>query len=347
MAKTLLDKPAGWLSGAGPDADVVVNCRGSLSRNLADLPFPARCSEEELDRVEERALSAFESANLFSTGRYCSLLELDQREASLLLERHLITPELVERMGPRGAYVSDDQCMSIMVNETDHVQSQALASGMQLDEIWARLNAVDDTLSGVLDYAFNERLGYLTGALDHVGTGLKLTAVLHLPGLTMANKILGLEQRVREQRHVLQGLFGNISEARGDLYQVSNQSTLGRSEEEVVYHLRHMAMDIVVEEKTAREAIKEEGLRGLEDRVWRARGIAQEVRLLDFDEAMGLLSSLRLGIATGMLQGYSLQQLNELLIASQRAHIEMKQGESCDELTLSKQRADLFRARLL
>jgi protein arginine kinase len=162
----------------------------------------------------------------------------------------------------------------------------------------------------------------------------------------MSKKILGLEQRVREQRHVLRGLFGNVSDAVGDLYQVSNQSTLGRSEEEILYHLRHMALDILREERAAREVIMEEGSRSLEDRVWRAQGIAHQVRLLEFGEAMGLLSSLRLGLSTGMLERYSLRQLNELLVATQKAHIEMKQGQECDDRTLSMERADLFRARL-
>src|SRR5690606_5752166 len=161
----------------------------------------------------------------------------------------------------------------------------------------------------------------------------------------MQGKILSVEQHVRDQHHSLEGAFGDLKDARGDLYLLQNRRTLGRSEDEVVYHMKHAAADLVAQEKAARDSLMAENPRALEDRVGRALGVARGARLLEYGEALALLSSLRLGLALDLASGYSLQQINQLLVASQRAHIEIKQGRECDDYTLSIERADLFRAR--
>lgn len=346
MVQTLYDKRAAWCSGQGPEADVVPFTRGTLSRNLADFPFPWRCSEDERHTVEERVLAALEHAGLLATGLYVSLAHVDGREPRFLAERGLLPEHLLRGEGPRGVYISEDQALSIVVNGLNHLTIQYNATGLQPQEVWVRLNRVDDTLGERLGYAFDDRLGFLTAELATTGTGFQETVVLHLPALTASGRARAQTQGLREQWHRFEGLYGGNGEALGDLYALSNQSTLGRSEEETAFHIKHLAQELIALERAARMTIVEENPRTLEDRVGRALGVARGARLLDLDEAMGLLSSLRLGVALGQLPDLSLQHLNDLMLLVQNAHLEMRKGHQCDDLTLSAERADLLRARL-
>jgi protein arginine kinase len=283
---------------------------------------------------------------MFEVGQYFSLIELAPCEARFLAERRLISPSLLNGKGPRGVYVSDDQMLSIMVNEDDHLRLTAIAPGLQLQEAWSKLDALDDALGRGLDFAYGDILGYLTSDLSRLGTGLCATVVLHLAGLADAKKVLTLEQEVRDAHgHTLDGELGSVQDGLGAFYALSNRVTLGRTEEETIYDLRSLAMNIVEQEKAAREHMLNHGARGIEDRVGRALGIARGARLLEFEGGVELLSSLRLGVATGLLTDYELGKINELLVTSQPAHIELAKGKTCDELALSMERADMFRAR--
>ncbi len=345
MVETLLDKPATWLSGEGPEADVAVCSSGALRRNFADFPFPVRCSEDEKRQIVERLLGALEAQGILAAGAYYALDDLDSFEAQFLAERHMITDALLRGTGPRGAYVSEDQRQGIMVNERDHVRVQFLAAGADIQATWESLNSLNEQLSRALDWAFDEELGYLTAALDQVGTGLRLSVVLHMPALSMTNGILPLEQAIREQRHGLRAVHGTLGHSKGDLFELYNAATLGLSEEEIVFHLKHHASELIAKERKARDVVMSDGLRGLEDRVGRALGAARGARLMEFDEAVDVLSSLRLGAVTELLAGFTVQQVNEAMLAAQRAHLEVKCGRGCDELHLSMERADLIRAR--
>lgn len=343
MVETLMDKPAQWLAGDGPEADVAVYCQCRLVRNLADFPFCDHCTDDEKRMIEERLVGIFDSLNLLATGNYWSLKDLDSREARFLNERRLITPRLLEQEGARGVYIADDQSLSIVINDDNHITLLGLASGIQMQEVWARINLIDDTLAGALDFAFNDRLGYLTAALSDLGTGLKTSIALHLPGLAMSGGMSAAQDLVREKRHALLPLFGQKGEAEGDLYQLVNTSTLGPSEEEMIFHLKHLATEIISRERKARTRFITDAPLQLEDRVGRALGLARGARLLAFGEALTVLSSLRLGVSNHLLDQFSLQHVNDVFMGSQNAHIEMKRGHDCDELTLSSERADLFR----
>lgn len=340
-----MDKPADWLVGSGPDADLVVMSRCRLFRNLADFPFPNQCTLDEKRVVEERITGCLDSMNLLATGQYYSLGDLDVREKRFLIERRLVNPTLLNSEGPCGVYIADDQSLSITINDADHLTVTGLASGLQPQEVWSRINLIDDTLAGALDFAFSDRLGYLTTSIAHVGTGFKAGALLHLPGLAIANLLGATAEDVATKRHVLENYPDPGRPAAGDLFVLTNTSTLGRSEEETVFHLKHLAGELIEKEKETREQVRSEAPLQLEDRVGRALGIARNARLLASNEADSLLSSLRLGVSSGLLDQFSLQQINDVFIASQNAHIEMKCGHSCDEFQLSAERADLFRAR--
>lgn len=345
MVQVLLEKPALWLSGNGPEPAHAVRVRGVLSRNLADFPFPAQCSEDEKQRIEERILGVLANLNVTSSGQYCATSSLNQLERRLLLEREYVTESQVRASGARGVYISHDQTLSIMINDHDHLRIQVMGPAMSFDEVWAKLTSLDDLLAVSVDYAFDERLGYLTSDLATLGTGLRLDVMLHFPALVMSSRMLMLEQHVRDQQHALEAYQGTLTDSAGDLFLLRNRRTLGRSEEEIVFHLKHLAHDLVEQEKRAREAALTGNHRVLEDRVGRALGIARGARLLEYGEGLNLLSSLRLGLALEMADGYTYHQLNQLIIGSQRAHIEMKKGQVCDDVTLSMERADMFRAR--
>ena len=386
VVDTLLDKMPLWISDDAPDAGICVLSQGTLVRNLADFPFAHRCSEDEKRTIETRVLGVLDNLNLLSSGRYYSFQDLDTKEIRFLAERRLASHELMFGRGPRGVYIADDQSFSIAINSQDHISLRVLQCGMQPQEVWSRLNVLDDTLNSLLDFSFNERLGFLTTQLSQVGTGLKLGVLLHLPGLTLSGGLAELAGRAEQQRLLLHGIRAGgtfearpermrlapvgeehrpsqsrlnqsfltdlsgslstpISQTEGDLFMLTNTGTLGVSEEEIVFQVRHIASELIAEERAARELLLNENVRVLEDRIGRALGLAGGARMLNFNEAVGVLSSLRLGIATGIIQGHTLQQVNELLLACQGEHLEMAAGVDCDDYRLSVERADLFRGR--
>lgn len=356
MLETLLEREAQWLSGDGPEADVAVFSLCQLFRNLADFPFPGQCTEDEKRMIEERVLGVLDSLNLLATGQYCSFSDLDPREQRFLVERRLVRPQLLQAGGARGVYIADDQSFSLSLNDENHLTFAGLGSGLQPQEIWSRMSLIDDTLAGALDYAFSERLGYLTTEIGQVGTGLRASVILHLPGLHLTNVISMAMNMAREKRHTLEAIIppqaivpGEVRQPNGtelgDLYELTNSSTLGRSEEETLFHLKHVATELIKEERESRQQIVSEAPMQIEDRVGRALGLARGARFLAFHEAYSVLSSLRLGVSSGLLEQFSMYQINDVLIGSQNAHIEMKAGHECDELTLSAERADLFRSR--
>ncbi len=343
MLETMLSKRSLWLSAEGPEAELVVKSRGVLVRNLSDFAFSWRCSESERRTVEERIVAALEQSRLMPNGRYVPLSQIDGHEVRFLLERNLVPRDFPPQVGS-GVYISDDQSLAVLVNGVNHLRLQVMLPGLQLQEAWARLTIADDILSEVLDFAFDETLGFLSADLGSVGTGLRLSATLHLPALTFSNAIRGLAEGLRDEWHVLEPVFGEMGAAHGELYALAGAYCLGRSEDEIVFHVKHLAADLITKEKAAREAAMAENPRAVEDRVGRAVGIAQGARLLDLSEALEVWSSLRMGRAMGLLSEPSLMVFNELLPGLQRAHLELQKGHSRDEMSLSADRADLFRA---
>lgn len=376
-----------WISGKAPEPGVAVFSQCSLIRNLAGFPFPGTSSEDEERAVEERVLNVLDGLEMFSSGQYYSLSNIDPREAYLLAERRLAPFDLLNGRLHAGVYVSDDQGLSVAVNGANHICLTAIGAGLQIQELYNRINLLDDTLAGMLDYAFDERFGFLTRSISHVGTGLKSSVMLHLPALVMENGLAGVMQTLRQRRQILCGqkstlapgsgrepnplepdkrvalvhhqpslaealyydlsglLYGDINDTQGDLFLLANQNTLGISEEETVFHLRHTATEIIGQENDARKKLLNGEHRRLDDRVARALGVARSARLLGFSEGLNLLSSIRLGVDTGLLKGYSLSRLTELIFGSQSAHLKIKADHESNEWTLSIQRADLFRSR--
>lgn len=345
MLETLRDKALPWLGGKGPGSESALFTQGTLRRNLADLPFPGLASESERRVVADRVVQAVEQSGLFAGGQYYSLETIDTREARFLEERRLISRELLYGYGPRGVFVSDDQGVSLMINERDHVVVTCHLPGQQCMEVWNRVDQIDTLLSGPLDFAYEDRHGFLASRLEDLGTGLSIRVVMHLPGLGAAQRLLAIDQRFREEHHCIEGLFGRLEDAPGDLFTVGNLATMGRSEEEVVYHVRTRATDLAAQERESRDLMLNEGAHGVADRVGRALGVARGAHLLTFEEGLSLISSLRLGTLTSYLEGFTLGQIGDVMMTSQAAHLELRLGRACDDLTLRLERAGLFRER--
>lgn len=342
MIEALRDSKALWLKADGPEADVVVACRAAVARNYADMPFPPHCTEDEKRSVFDRALSALDGA--IPGMEFISNEDANPRTWRFLRERFLATDSLVRARGTHGVCVSGDQSVCVMLNGQDHLRAQALVSGLRLEDACSKALRLEERLDTGADFAFHNRFGYLTASLGEVGTGLKLSVLMHLPGLAVKNRMVATSERLAATSHVIAGVFGDLRDASGHLFELSNRATLGQSEDEIQYHLRRQASELVAEERRVRGQIMEEGSRAFEDRTGRAWGVARGARLLDLAEAQDLISWLRVGRATGLIEAPPLARLNELMVTSQPAHIETAAGRDCDELTLSMKRADLFRA---
>ena len=374
MLKMQFDKPAAWLREQGPDGGVAVCSQCSLIRNLADFPFPGKCSDDERRSVEEYVVQGLERGGLLASGTYRRLSELPMDTVLLLAERRLVPIRALGAIERTGLYTSDDFSLSVTVNGMDHVCITSMGAGLEFDGPWGRVERAEQALAESLDFAFNKRFGYLTMSLGHAGTGLKADVLLHLPAMTMENEMVRLSQTARERRHALYGLkpvavapnpggratvrtgdafyqdlgetfYGDVGEAAGDLYLLTNRSTLGVAEEEILFHLRRTAAEAAERESELQATLAEGDRNRLEDRVGRALGVVRNARLLEFGEAMSLLSSLRLGVDTGLVDNCGYPDLNALLFASQGAHMKAKVGHDSDERMLSAERAALFRTR--
>lgn len=345
MSTELAHRAAAWLQQRNTDDDLVFATECRLVRNLADFPFAAQCSSTETRSVKSRIVEALDSLNILRDGTLYNLDDTGELEERVLLERGLIRPELLKRSGSRAVFVSDDESLSIAVNEEEHLVITVRSTGLRPQEVHTRATRLEDLLSGALDFAYDERRGFLTAALQELGTGMKLTVWLHLTGLHDGNALGDVKARVEEKRHVFEEAFDPILGNSSDFYTISNAGALGRSEEEFIFHIKHLAGDIVEQERHQRTLLQKEMPLRVEDRVFRAMGLAQNARLLALNEGLGVLSSLRLGQAQGLLKQLSFQELNEVFMASQSAHLEMRHDGDCDELTINADRADLFRAR--
>lgn len=337
-----------WLRGGlGDDGDVVVSCRVRLARNLAGFPFMSRLEPEGraevLQAVREATAAVGGAAGELS---YFDMGELSPLERTFLVERHLISRELADRDAASGVIIDRQEKLSLMVNEEDHLRLQALGRGARLRETFDALNRFDDALSNCLNYAWTKELGYLTACPSNVGTGLRVSAMLHLPALVVTKHIEKAFRAADELHLAVRGFYGEGTSADGDLYQVSNQITLGRSEGELVDDLAAVVTELAGYEAKARAYLMNEDRLALEDRAWRSYAVLREARLINTTETMGHLSNLRLGADLGILPPIDPAVLNRLLLFCQPAHLQVALGRPLEERERDARRAELLRAAL-
>ena len=298
--KKLLLQHSAWMTET--DSPVVISSRVRLARNLEDFPFPHVLSQENAQQVEQTLSKVLTDIKVNEDSLlYMSLTELNKVEQQVLIEKHLISPSLAGSTGARGVALAQDHRYAVMINEEDHLRVQVLLPGNQLLETHRLATELDDFLEAKLNFAYRESQGYLTACPTNVGTGLRASVMVHLPGLVITKQVQQVLGAVTRLGLAVRGLYGEGSQAFGHMFQVSNQITLGKSEEDILTHLNAVTGQIVEHELQARERLKLQMPMLLEDKVWRARGTLQNARLLSSEDAMHLLSHDRLGSDMGLL----------------------------------------------
>lgn len=368
---------AEWLSGRGAESDVVISSRVRLARNLAGFPFVCRAN-----RLQRQAVLDLTRQRLTTTGIADRVLWVDVHRAgplerTLMVERHLISKEhargptggtagqapasaaLAAPAGeaaaePRGVAISlPDESLSVMVNEEDHLRLQVVRPGLELSRAFAEVNRVDDLLEGEtapgrggkpLEFAFSPRFGYLTACPTNVGTGIRVSVMLHLPALKLVGEMDKVRRATRDMGLAVRGYYGEGSEAAGEFYQISNQTTLGKPEAVILHEFeREIIPQVIQYERASRRILLDKRRRMLEDKVFRSLGLLRGARLLTPEESIVLLSDVRLGVLAGLVTDIELATVNQLILLTQPAHLQRVIGHDMDQGERREARADFVR----
>ncbi len=345
MTKLDISKETPKWIGTGLDNDVVLSSRVRLARNLANTPFPQKLNREEKLKVLKKIDEAVDATELKKELKLIQLDGLSPLEKQTLVERHLISPFAAS--GENGAvYLSEDQTEAVMVNEEDHIRIQCLSTGLNLEEMLQKANRIDDLLESRIDYAFHERNGYLTTCPTNVGTGMRASVMMHLHGHVAANKINEVISNIAKIGLVVRGVYGEGSEAGGNLFQISNQITLGQSEEEIIQKLSTVTKQLIDQERMLEKAIYRANPLGLEDRTMRSLGILKYAKKLSVEEALKYLSTLWQGINLGILQEIPLETIVRLMILVRPAMMENLRQKLDQSMDIDVLRAGIVRDQL-
>jgi protein arginine kinase len=345
--ETLARSVSEWLKGTGPEADIIVSSRIRLARNLAKFPFLSRADEGIRAEIENQVKDRLLGIKKFGPITYFPIDGMAQLDRQMFVERQLISRELSEAKGARGVAISEEQNLSIMVNEEDHLRIQVLRSGYELDACWKQISQLDDELESQVTYAFHEHLGYLTACPTNVGTGIRASVMLHLPALVLTKEIQKFFQAMHKMNLTVRGMYGEGSQAMGDFYQVSNQTTLGRSEEDIVNTIKTVIPKILDYERNARARLMNDNRRGVHDQVSRAYGILKTAQTISSEETMQLLSNVRMGVNLGLIDDLEIPQINELFIFTQPAHLQKIRKERMESAERNVARAAYLRSKLI
>ncbi len=325
---SLIATPSELIDSASSKCPVVLMTRIRLARNLAGRSFPGWAAREERAEILAACRDALVATMPFKRSLNVNIDELGPLERQILVERHLISRELSGSKGGGGVVINKDQTLSIMINEEDHLRLQVLRAGFQLKKAWNAINELDSALEESLDYAFSPSFGYLTACPTNLGTGMRASAMMHLPALVIAGQMEKVVRAVNQLGMVVRGLFGEGSDASGSIFQISNQTTLGEAEEAILKRLQSVLQSIVEHELNARARLLEADGAKLFDKIGRAFGILQNSHLLSSGEAMNLLSLLRLGIDLGLMPDGARTTIDRLFIEAQPGHVQHAAGRA-------------------
>lgn len=346
----LPDGGVAWLDASGPSAHLVLSTRVRLARNLAGHVFQGRNAESEREAILAAVEGAARDGVLLRRAATFRLDRLEPMDRLLLHERHLVSKELAgigdDVRVRSGATVLIQDGLSVMLNEEDHLRLQGVRSGFDVDRAYDAVDRLDAELGQRLPFAYHSEFGYLTSCPTNVGTGLRASVLIHLPGLVLTKEISKVLQGLAQVGLTFRGLYGEGSEVVGNFFQLSNQTTLGKSEHDLLDHLRKMVRQVMDYEEQARQVLLRDAPAVIEDKVWRAYGLLRYARSLSFDEAMNLLSGVRLGVGVGLVSDVSLYTLNKLLVYTQPAHLAVAAGVDLDDPELPVRRARYVRQML-
>lgn len=337
----LLTRTCEWLKACGEESDIVLSSRLRLARNIKGMPFPTRATREQLQDIQRRAGELLPSLAEFRGFHCLALDEMTPLDLGLLFERHLISKEHANSTFPRSLLFSDDERVALMVNEEDHLRLQIIQAGWEVNQSWQRLEAIDDAVAAVFPYAFHSRLGYLTACPTNVGTGLRVSVMLHLPALRMTNQMDKVQRAVNKLNMAFRGFYGEGSSAVGDFFQLSNQVTLGKTEQEICSMLTTVLPQIVKYEREVRRSMCEKHKPEMEKLVHGHYESLRQTTSISGDATMTHLSIVRMGVHLGWLP-LTVEQVNHLFIGSQPAHLQKRLGRECAAEERDVARADFL-----
>jgi protein arginine kinase len=340
----LLKTPCQWLRPDGPQADIVLSTRVRLARNIAGRAFSSRLAADE--RADLKAQLKAVLAKAAAALAWFDLEGMSDIDRWCLVERHLISRELAAGEGARGVAVDPTQRIAVMAGEEDHLRLQVIESGLQVQEAFRQADDLDNRIEHEVPFAFSPALGYLTACPTNVGTGLRASVMLHLPGLVLTRQIEKVFRAVARLRLTVRGLYGEGTQATGDVYQISNQVTLGRAEPDILKNLETVIPQILQYEKQAREALVSDSPTPLDDKIFRAWGLLTNARTISSEETLVLLSAVRLGVHLGRLRNVDITAVNELFLLTRPGHIQKLHGRDLSEAERDVARAEYIRQRL-
>ncbi|WP_274362581.1 protein arginine kinase [Paenibacillus thermotolerans] len=334
-----------WMKANGPESEIVISSRIRIARNLSCAPFPMLATNQQSQDVLNRISGVAKNGDLRTIGGFelVPLTGLNELEKRVLVEKHLISPNLAEDARNGAAIVSENEAISIMVNEEDHLRIQVLYPGFQLKEAWDLANRIDDIFENSIDYAYDEKAGYLTSCPTNVGTGVRASVMMHLPALVITKQMNRILQAINQVGLAVRGLYGEGSEATGNIFQISNQITLGQTEEEILDNLHGVARQIIEHEKAARQRLlASESRTRITDRIRRSFGILKYAEIMDSKESAQRLSDVRLGIDVGIIDEVPQIAMNELLVMTQPGYLQKHFGKA-----MTPEERDMYRAKLI
>jgi protein arginine kinase len=337
-----------WYLEKGPENDVVISSRVRLARNIKDYPFPVKITVEQSREVIEKVKSVlFNNKIIADKGlSFFDMQQLNSIEKQALVEKHLISPEMAEKQAVCGAIISKDEDISVMINEEDHLRIQSLLPGMQIDKAKEACMEIDSAIEEKIDFAFNNRYGYLTCCPTNIGTGMRASFMLHLPALTITGYIRSVLEACGKLGMAVRGLYGEHSEATGNIFQISNQATLGQAEDDILAGIANIMTQIIDQERNVRSELYKQNPLKTEDRVFRSLGILSNARVISAEESLKLLSDVRLGLSLGIIKNIDMETLNEVMVTIQPAILQKGVGSPLGPEERDIKRAEIIRNKL-
>lgn len=342
----LVQKCGQWLRGTGPESDIVISSRARLARNLAEFPFVRRANPDERAQVIRLVRKKIEAIQEWKDVFFLQVDGMSELDRQFLVERQLMSLELAEGSGDRAVAIHESERFSIMVNEEDHLRIQVMCSGLDVQEAWRQIDVIDNQLQEHLNYAFHDQLGYLTACPTNAGTGLRVSVMLHLPALVVTREIEKVFRSLQKINVTVRGLYGEGSQFMGDFYQVSNQVTLGRSEEDLVGTVGEVVPRIIEYERKARQFLLNESEQDLHDDVSRAFGILSTAKKISSEETLHYLSKVRMGVNLGLIATVDIPTINRLFVQTQPAHLQKLCGHDLGVSERNIERANYLQAHL-
>ncbi len=340
--RQLAEIPAQWFGGRGPQADIILCSRARLARNLTNQRFPQSAHDQVRQEVLMNIKAAAYHIHYFASSAFFLCQDLGPVSKQALVERRIASQDLMQMPAGAGLMVDREQTLSLMINEEDHIRLQAVMSGLDLLEAFRVVDQIDDMFQARLDYAYSPEWGFLTACPTNVGTGLRASVLIHLPALVLTRRIDEVLKAMVQIGMTVRGLYGEGSEVLGHLFQVSNRTSLGSTELEIIEGVERAARHLLEAEGRARQVLWEQARHETEDKVWRALGIMERARVLSSEEFLNLSSAVRLGLSMGIIDRPGFDIINQLIVLTQPAHLQLY----CDEVMEPRQR-DVRRAELV